>query len=153
MAYSKTEQLVLDLVEPLCAALGLSVWDVEYKKEGKTNVLRVYIDREEGVSINDCEAVSVALSEKLDEKDPIPSAYSLEVSSAGLDRALKRPSDFLRYIGHQVDIKLYGPIDGLKDFTAELTDFKDEVMYILVEDKAMEIPLAKAVSVRLAVIF
>lgn len=153
MAYSKTEQLVLELTEPLCASLGLSVWDVEFKKEGKTNVLRVYIDKEAGVSIDDCEAVSVALSEKLDQRDPIPTAYSLEVSSAGLDRQLKRPSDFLRYIGHQVDIKLYGPVDGLKDFTAELQDFKDEVIFVNYEGKAMEIPLSKAVSVRLAVIF
>jgi len=153
MAYSKTEQLVLTMTEPLCASLGLSVWDVEFKKEGKTNVLRVYIDKEGGVSIDDCEAVSVALSEKLDERDPIPTAYSLEVSSAGLDRQLKRPSDFLRYIGHQVDVKLYGPMEGLKDFTAELKDFKDETIFLNYEGKAMEIPLSKTVSVRLAVIF
>ena len=153
MAYSKTEQLVLTMTEPLCASLGLSVWDVEFKKEGKTNVLRVYIDKEGGVSIDDCEAVSVALSEKLDERDPIPTAYSLEVSSAGLDRQLKRPSDFLRYIGHQVDVKLYGPMEGLKDFTAELKDFKDETIFLNYEGKAMEIPLSKAASVRLAVIF
>ncbi|MBE7022020.1 MAG: ribosome maturation factor RimP [Ruminococcaceae bacterium] len=141
------------MTEPLCASLGLSVWDVEFKKEGKTNVLRVYIDKEGGVSIDDCEAVSVALSEKLDERDPIPTAYSLEVSSAGLDRQLKRPSDFLRYIGHQVDVKLYGPMEGLKDFTAELKDFKDETIFLNYEGKAMEIPLSKTVSVRLAVIF
>ena len=153
MAYSKTEQLVFELVEPICEQKGLSVWDIEFLKEGKNNVLRVYIDKEDGISIDDCEAVSVALSAELDEKDPIPSAYSLEVSSAGLDRQLKRPSDFLRYIGHQVDVKLYGPIDGVKDFTAELVDFKDETVFLNYEGKAMEIPFAKAASIRLAVIF
>lgn len=153
MAYSKTEQLVLELVEPICSEHGLSVWDIEFLKEGKNNVLRVYIDKEDGVSIDDCEAVSVALSTVLDEKDPIPSAYSLEVSSAGLDRQLKRPSDFERYIGHLVDVKLYGPIDGLKDFTAELVAFKDETVFLNYEGKAMEIPLIKAASIRLAVIF
>jgi len=77
----------------------------------------------------------------------------LEVSSAGLDRQLKRPSDFARYIGHQVDVKLYGPIDGLKDFTAELVAFENETVFLNYEGKAMEIPLSKAASVRLAVIF
>jgi len=153
MAYSKTEQLVLEMTEPICADLGLSVWDIEFLKEGKNNVLRVYIDKEGGVGIDDCEAVSVALSAKLDEKDPIPSAYSLEVSSAGLDRQLKRPSDFARYIGHQVDVKLYGPIDGLKDFTAELVAFENETVFLNHAGKAMEISLSKAASVRLAVIF
>lgn len=153
MAYSKIEQLIYDIAAPLAEAENLSIWDVEYKKEGKSNVLRVYIDKDGGVSIDDCEKISIALSEKLDALDPIPSAYSFEVSSAGLDRALKRESDFLRYIGHLVDVKLYAPVEGLKEFTAELTAFSNDVVSLRYENKMIEIPLEKAASIRLAVIF
>lgn len=153
MAYSKIEQLVFELAEPIAAAENLSVWDVEFQKEGKTNVLRVYIDKEGGASINNCENVSLALSDKLDALDPIPSAYSLEVSSAGLDRRLKRESDFLQYIGHPVDVKLYAPFEGLKEFTAELSGFSNGMLLLQYEKKLLELPLDKAASVRLAVIF
>lgn len=153
MANSKIEQLVWELAEPIAAAANVSVWDVEYKKEGKTNVLRIYIDKADGVGIDDCETVSVALSAKLDEADPIPSAYSLEVSSAGLDRRLKRESDFLQYIGHLVDVKLYAPLEGLKDFTAELVGYANGTLTVRLEDKKLELPPDKVASVRLAVIF
>ncbi len=153
MAYSKIEQLVYELAEPLAAAVKTTVWDVEYKKEGKTNVLRVYIDKTDGVGINDCEAVSVALSAKLDELDPIPSAYSLEVSSAGLDRRLKRESDFLQYIGHLVDVKLYAPQNGLKDFTAELVGYVDGTIRLRYEEQVLELSMDAVASVRLAVVF
>lgn len=153
MANSKIEQLVWELAEPIAAAANVSVWDVEYKKEGKTNVLRIYIDKADGVGIDDCETVSVALSAKLDEADPIPSAYSLEVSSAGLDRRLKRESDFLQYIGHLVDVKLYAPLEGLKDFTAELVGYANGILTVRLEDKKLELPPDKVASVRLAVIF
>ncbi len=153
MAYSKIEQLVFEMAEPIAAAANVSVWDVEFKKEGKESVLRVFIDKEGGVSIDDCEAVSLALSEKLDETDPIPSAYSLEVSSAGLDRKLSRESDFIAYIGHQVDVKLYAPIEGLKEFTAELVGYHDGVVSLRYEKKVIEVAQDKAASIRLAVIF
>ena len=153
MAYSKVEQLVFEMAEPIAASVNVSIWDVEFKKEGQENVLRVYIDKEGGVSIDDCEAVSVALSEKLDEKDPISTAYSLEVSSAGLDRKLFRESDFIAYIGHQVDVKLYAPIEGLKEFTAELVGYHDGVVSLRYEKKIIDVPEDKAASIRLAVIF
>lgn len=153
MAYSKIEQLVFEMAEPIAAAANVSVWDVEFKKEGKESVLRVFIDKEGGVSIDDCEAVSLALSEKLDEKDPISSAYSLEVSSAGLDRKLLRESDFIAYIGHQVDVKLYAPIEGLKEFTAELVGYHDGVVSLRYEKKVIDVAQDKAASIRLAVIF
>lgn len=153
MAYSKVEQLVFELAEPIAASADVSIWDVEFKKEGKESVLRVYIDKEGGASIDDCEKVSVALSERLDEQDPIASAYSLEVSSAGLDRKLWRESDFIAYIGHLVDVKLYAPIEGLKEFTAELVGYHDGVVSLRYEKKVLEVPQDKAASIRLAVIF
>ncbi|MBE7035638.1 MAG: ribosome maturation factor RimP [Ruminococcaceae bacterium] len=153
MSYSKIEQLVIELAEPQALAIGVTIWDVEFVKEGKEQVLRVYIDKEGGASINDCEALSLALSAKLDELDPIASAYSLEVSSAGLDRRLKRESDFLQYIGHLVDVKLYASIDGLKEFTAELCAYAGSCVSLRYEKKLLEIPLEKIASVRLAVVF
>ncbi len=153
MSFSKVEQIVYDLAMPMAESEGLSIWDVEFLKEGKNQVLRVYIDKEGGASINDCETISLALSEKLDEIDPIPAAYSLEVSTAGLDRRLKREGDFLRYIGHQVDVKLYAAMDGLKEFTAELIAFENGVITLSLDKKTLEVPLEKAASVRLAVIF
>ncbi|MBE7049081.1 MAG: ribosome maturation factor RimP [Ruminococcaceae bacterium] len=153
MAYSKIEQLVFEMAEPLALAIGVFIWDVEFQKEGKNHVLRVYIDKEGGASIDDCEKVSIALSEKLDAQDPIPTAYSLEISSAGLDRRLKRESDFLGYIGHLVDVKLYAPTDGLKEFTAELSGFSNNMLLLRYENRALELPMDTVASVRLAVIF
>ena len=152
MSFSKVEQIVYDLAVPMAEAEGVSIWDVEFLKEGKNQVLRVYIDKEGGASINN-EAISMALSEKLDEIDPIPAAYSLEVQTAGLDRRLKRESDFLRYIGHLVDVKLYAAMDGQKEFTAELLAFENGIITLSVDKKTLEVPLEKAASVRLAVIF
>ena len=153
MAYSKIEQLVFDMAEPIATGIHVSIWDVEFKKEGKSSILRVYIDKEGGASIDDCEQVSLALSERLDAEDPISSAYSLEVSSAGLDRKLWRESDFIADIGHLVDVKLYALIEGLKEFTAELAAYHDGVISLRYEKKILEVPQDKAASVRLAVIF
>lgn len=153
MAYSKIEQLVFEMAEPIAESIQVSIWDVEFKKEGKNSVLRVYIDKEGGASIDDCEQVSLALSERLDAEDPISSAYSLEVSSAGLDRKLKKESDFLAYIGHLVDVKLYAPIEGMKEFTAELAGYDSGVISLRYEEKMLDVSQDKVASVRLTVIF
>lgn len=154
MAYNATESKVLGLLEPIAKENGVSVWDVEFKKEGQEQVLRVYIDKKEGISIDECEAVSRALDAELDKEDFIKTAYMLEVSSAGIDRALKRESDFLMFLGHKVDIKLYKAEDGVKEFTAVLLDFKDNTMYLKTEDgKEISLLKEKASSVRLTVEF
>jgi len=153
MAYNKTEQAVYDVAVPIAENNGLSVWDVEFKKEGSEYFLRVFVDKEGGVAIDDCEAISRELSDKLDELDIIDPAYMFEVCSAGLDRALKRESDFLAFLEHDIDIKLYAPIDGEKEFCATLKDFKGGVMTVIKDKKEIEIPLDKTASVRLAVIF
>ena len=154
MAYNATEKKVLELVTPIAEQNNVSVWDVEFKKEGQNQVLRVYIDKEGGISIDDCEAVSRRLEEELDRGDFIKSAYMLEVSSAGIDRALKRDSDFLMFLNHKVDVKLYSPIDGVKEFTALLSDYKEKTMLLKTEDgKEINLPLEKASSVRLTVEF
>ena len=105
---SKTEAFLL----PVLAEHNFELWDVEYVKEAGTWYLRVLIDKEGGVDILDCEAISRKLSDLLDEADPIEGSYTLEVGSAGAERALKRPADFQRYLNSPVLVKLYKPVDG-----------------------------------------
>ena len=154
MANQKIVMEVEKLLLPITERLGLSVWDVEFVKEGPEYFLRVYIDKEDGgVGIDDCEEVSRALSDELDRADPITQAYVLEVSSAGMDRQLKRESDFLRYLGEMIDVKLYAPLCGTKEMTARLISYSDGVMTIDYNGQELTVEIAKTVSVRLAVIF
>ena len=110
----KITEVVWALAEPAVQAQGCRIWDVEYVKEAGGRYLRVYIDKPDGVSIQDCENFSRALDPILDEADPIPDSYVFEVSSAGAERQLKRPSDFARFLGAQVEVRLYQPVDGSK---------------------------------------
>ena len=120
---SKLTDAVLALAGPVAAQQGCEIWDVEYVKEAGSWYLRVYIDKETGVSIDDCEAVSRTLSDLLDEADPIEGSYTFEVSSAGAERPLKRPSDFQRFLGHPVLVKTYKPKDGRKEFAGTLAGY------------------------------
>ncbi len=117
---AKVTELTADLARPIIEANGCTLWDVEYVKEAGSWYLRVYIDKEGGVSINDCEAVSRPLSDALDEADPIEGGYTLEVSSAGADRVLKKPEHFAQFIGSEVDVKLYRAREGRKELTGTL---------------------------------
>lgn len=111
---SKIEAIVSELAQAVVEDLGLELWDVEYVLEAGQRYLRVYVDSPEGVNIEQCEAVSRALDPILDEKDPVPDSYIFEVSSAGAERQLKRPSDFERFMGAKVEVKLYSAVDGAK---------------------------------------
>lgn len=151
---NNTEKKVLEIVEPIIAEKELELADLEFVKEGPNWYLRVYIDKEGGVTIEDCEMVSRVLEKKLDEKDPIEQAYILEVSSPGIDRPLKRPEHFQKYIGEVIDIKLYKPLDGKKEYQGELKQFDNGVITIIQEDgKEMQFVQKETASVRLAVIF
>ena len=119
-----TEQ-VEAFAKPIVEALGCSLWDVEYVREGSEQFLRLYIDKDGGVDIEDCEKIHRAVDPVLDEKDPIPTSYHFEVCSAGLERALKRPSDFEQFMGSLILIKLYRPKNGLKEFPAILRGYED----------------------------
>ena len=116
-------ELTAGLAAPIVEAAGCSLWDVEYVKEAGEWFLRVYIDKEGGVSINDCEAVSRPLSDALDEADPIEGSYTLEVSSAGADRVLKKPEHFAAFLGSEVDVKLYRAREGRKELTGVLRGY------------------------------
>ncbi len=119
----KITDLTARLASPIAARQGCTLWDVEYVKEAGTWYLRVLLDKEGGVDILDCEAVSRELSDRLDELDPIEGSYTLEVGSAGAERALKRPEDFARFLGSPVLVKLYRAQDGGKEFPGVLKDY------------------------------
>ncbi len=121
---------VKELLEPVLVRNDLELYDVEFKGVGKKGVLRVYIDKEEGVTIDDCAHVSRELGTLLDIHDVIPSSYTLEVSSPGLTRALRSPRDFERYKGKKVKIKTLTELDKKKIFIGILIDFKDNVVTI-----------------------
>ncbi|GGJ92743.1 ribosome maturation factor RimP [Lentibacillus kapialis] len=144
-----------ELVEPILQAKGLELVDVEYVKEGKNWFLRVYIDKEGGVDIDECGIVSEQLSEQLDEQDPIKGAYFLEVSSPGVERPLKSKADFGKNVGSNVYIKLYEPINGVKEYEGILTEFTGETAIIAYKvktrEKQTEIPYKKIAKARLAV--
>ena len=122
---AKVTELTAELAAPIVQAQGCSLWGVEYVKEAGTWFLRVYIDKPGGISIDDCEAVSRPLSDKLDEVDPIEGAYTLEVSSAGADRALKKPEHFEAFLGHEVEVRFYRPVNGARECTGVLAGYED----------------------------
>jgi len=154
---SKVTEVVEGLAQPIIQELGLELVEIEFVKEGKNWYLRVYIDKENGVDIEDCGIVSERLSEKLDELDPITQNYFLEVSSPGAERPLKKAKDFEKAIGKNVFIKTYEPIDGEKGFEGKLLDYDGQTvkieMKIKTRKKVIEIPYEKVASARLAVIF
>jgi len=145
---------VLPILEPIIAEKGLELVDLEFVKEGVNWYLRVYIDKDGGVNIDDCEAVSRALEVKLDEKDPIEQAYILEVSSPGIDRPLKKDADFVKYQGEIIDVKLYKAQDGSKQYQGKLLGLENGVLSIEEENGTIvKFEQKDIASVRLAVIF
>lgn len=144
-----------NLLQPILEEKNLELVDVEYVKEGKNWFLRVYIDKEGGVDIAECGEVSEQLSEKLDETDPIQETYFLEVSSPGVERPLKTESDFEKNVNQNVFVKLYEPIDGVKEFQGLLLGFTDHIASIeykiKTRKKAVEIPFNKIAKARIAV--
>ena len=117
---------VRKLVEPVVESFDLVLWDVEYVKEGSEWYLRITIDKPEGITIEDCEKVHLAIDPLLDEADPIEDSYHLEVSSPGLERSLCDPFHFEACKGWEVEVKLYAPIDGSKSFTGTLLERRDD---------------------------
>lgn len=116
---------VSELIAPVADELGYTLWDVEFVKEGARHILRVTIDSEEGINIDDCEKMHRAIDPVLDEADPIESAYYLEVSSPGIERELRTDAHIAACIGEDVEVKLYAPIDGAKSFSGKLAGYED----------------------------
>lgn len=148
---SKLIDRVAAAAEPVVQKNGCRLWDVEYVKEAGTWYLRVYIDRDGGVSIDQCEAVSRELDPILDEMDAIPGAYTFEVSSAGAERQLKRPSDFQQFMGSLVEVKLYRAKNGAKEFVGELTDYDDGRVSVSISGNEIIFEKSEVASVRLRI--
>ena len=122
----KLTDRIFELLEPTVKNLGYELYEVEFQKEYDNWVLTLFIDKDGGIDLDDCERVSNAVDPILDEADPIEQAYYLSVSSIGIDRPLKKDKDFQRNIGKKLDIRLYAPMDGKKEFTGELVSFGEE---------------------------
>ena len=149
---SKIIDAVAELAQPIAEKNGCELWDVEYVKEAGGWFLRVYIDRPEGISISHCEAVSRELDPILDEKeDLIPGSYTFEVSSAGAERRLRRPSDFERFVGHLVEVKLYKSKNGQKIFLGNLVDRQDSGIEIDISGQRHHFETSEIANVRLRI--
>ena len=130
----KVTEVAAELARPLAEQAGCSLWDVEYVREAGTWFLRVYIDCPGGVDISQCEAVSRPLSDALDLADPIEGSYTLEVSSAGIDRPLKKPEHFAAFSGHDVEVRTYRPVEGRKVFHGRLEGYENGDVTITLAD-------------------
>ena len=146
---SKITDKVTELARPVVEEEGCSLWDVEYVREAGSQYLRIYIDKPGGVDIADCERISRRLDPILDEADPIPESYVFEVGSAGIERELKRPSDFEAFLGSEVEVKLYQPLDGQKSFIGMLISYDDGVTEIEARGKHYRFNKQQTAQVRL----
>ena len=140
---------VAALAAPVVEAAGCTLWDVEYVKEAGQWFLRLYIDKEGGISIEDCEAVSRPMSDLLDEADPIEGSYVFEVSSAGADRVLKTPEHFEQFMNTEVEVKLYRPREGRKEFVGLLQSYADGGVVIDMNGQSAEFTKQEIALVRL----
>lgn len=134
MAKLNTVQRVEEIVKPFAEELGLSIWDVTYKKEGANWYLRIFIDKEGGVNIDDCVDLTHAVSKPLDDADPIPQNYTLEISSPGVERELTREEHFTSNIGEPVFLRTIRPIDGVRDFKGTLKDYENKKITLELEN-------------------
>lgn len=153
MAKKDIPAVVEAMVLPIVQELNLELVDVEFVKEGAHWYLRVFLDKDGGIDVEDCSSVSEQLSQLLDEQDPIPQAYMLEVSSPGLDRPLKKQADFAKYAGRLVRVKTYAPLDGKKELVGELKGLEGEDVVLTVEGREVRIPWERAASIRLEIEF
>lgn len=149
----KIADQVAEFARPVVESCGCKLWDVEYVREGAEYFLRVYIDRDGGVCIDDCERVSRALDPILDEKDPIPESYRFEVCSAGLERVLKRPGDFVQFLGSPVQVRLYRPYNGMKEIPGVLRGYDGGRVTVEAGKETLVFEKSQIAQVRLRVEF
>lgn len=141
------------LVRPMLDDNGYELVDIEYVKEGGNWILRVVADKPGGIDIEDCSRISEFLSAKLDESDPIPDAYFLEVTSPGAERPLKKPEDFLNALNKNVFVTTYEPVNGRKEFEGLLEEYNEQQLTIRSGKTKYTIPRDKVAGARLAVVF
>ena len=148
---SKLTDKIAEIARPVVEEEGCSLWDVEYVREAGTWYLRVFIDKADGVSIDDCERVSRRLDPILDAEDPIAESYVFEVGSAGADRELKRPQDFAQFMGSEVEVRLYRPMNGSKRFVGTLAAYGDGAVTLVQNGQQLRFEKDQIAQVRLYV--
>lgn len=153
MAKQKITEVVTEMAIPVAQEAGLELVDVEFVKEGGRWYLRVYVDKPGGIQLDDCRFVSERMDKLLDERDLIPHSYSLEVSSPGIERPLKKPGDYDRFTGQRANITTFTPFNGKKKFSGRIIGRQGEDVILEVEGAKLSIPLNKVSSARLEVEF
>ena len=148
---SKITEKVEALARPVVEEEGCTLWDVEYVREAGCWYLRVFIDKEGGLSIDDCERISRRLDPMLDEADPIPDSYVFEVGSAGAERELKRPGDFAQFLGSEVELRLYQSMNGSKVFVGELAGYDNGDVSLRIGDGILRVEKSRIALVKLHV--
>ena len=151
--FVKITEQVAAFAQPVVEANGCMLWDVEYVREGSERFLRVYLDKEGGIDIADGETIHRARDPILDEKDPIAESYHFEVCSAGLERALKKQSDFERFMGSPITVKLYRPRNGLKEIPCVLRGYEDGAITVEAGKETFTLAKSEVALVRLRVEF
>lgn len=151
MGKAPVTQSVIELIEPGLLAKGLELVDVEFKKEGKNWVLRVFIDKEGGVTLEDCQKISSLAGDLIEVEEVIEPAYTMEVSSPGLNRALKKEKDFIRFSGKKIGVQCHAPLNGRKKFTGILKDFKNQSIHLEVDGQLQIIPINRVAKANLVI--
>ena len=149
----KVTEIVTQFAQPIVEEKGCSLWDVEYVREGSERYLRLYIDKEGGVDITDCEAIHRAVDPILDEKDPIAESYHFEVCSAGIERSLKRERDLIQFMGSPILVKLYRPRNGLKEIPGILRGYENGAVTVEAGKETITFTKSEVALVRLRVEF
>lgn len=149
----KVTEIVAELAAPVAAEFGCELWDTEYVREAGQWFLRLYLDKDGGVDILDCENVSRRVSDLLDEADPIEGSYIFEVSSAGAERQLKRPSDFEKFLSSPVLLKTYQNRDGRKEFPGVLKEYDGGAVVLEMGKQELRFEKNEVAMVRLRIVF
>lgn len=140
MAGKNTVERIADIIKPFSDELGLDIWDVRFVKEGSQWYLRVFIDKDGGVSVDDCVNLTRAVTKPLDEADPIKQSYMLEVSSPGIERELVKDEHFEKFVGSSIILRTIRPIDNVRDFTGKMTDYQNgEITLVLQDGKEIKV--------------
>jgi len=151
MGKAPVTQSVIELIEPGLLAKGIELVDVEFKKEGKNWVLRVFIDKEGGVTLEDCQKVSGLVGDLIEVEEVIEPAYTMEVSSPGLNRVLKKEKDFIRFSGKKIGVQCHAPLNGRKKFTGILKNFKNQSIHLEVDGQLQIIPINRVAKANLVI--
>ena len=148
---SRITERIAAIARPIVKEEGCRLWDVEYVRKAGTWYLRIFVDKDGGVSIDDCERISRRLDPILNEEDPIPDSYVFEVGSAGADRELKRPEDFAQFMGSEIEVKLYRPLNGSKHYTGLLSGYEEGTVSLTQGNKVLHFEKGQIAQVRLYV--